>query len=81
MARTRGGRITTKRSVFGMLGYDTLEMIFARVEPDSIPVESLTCSQFSTLRPAGGFQTDVLAMNQTPAMFAWATSLGCPLLQ
>ena len=81
MARTRGGRITTKRSVFGMLGHGMLEMIFARVEPDSMLMESLTCTQFSTLRRSGGFQTDVLAMNQTPAMFAWATSLGCPLLQ
>ena len=65
-----------------MLGHDTLEMIFTRLDQNAVLTASLTCTQISALRPAGArFQTDVLTMNQTAALFAWVARLDCPILQ
>jgi len=72
---------TATEMLFAMLGYDALEIIFTCLDPTAILAASLACRQFNALRVAGRFQTDVMAMNSTPTMFAWATRLGCPSLR
>lgn len=73
-----------QRTIFSMLDNDGLDAVFAFVEKNSQFAAALVCRAFNARHPTGTpFHTDVLAMNHTPTILAWAASLAvpCPPLQ
>ena len=67
--------------LFDVLLDDTLHVIFTCIDPNAVLAASLACTQFNALRVKGRFRTDIVAMNTTPTMYAWAMRLGCPPLR
>ena len=59
------------------LSNDLLAAILVHT-PDDTLAFALTCRALNNARPAGRIRTRVLATLRSPALQAWATTLGCP---
>ena len=65
------------RTMLDVLDFDALAAVFKFVDTNYRFAASLVCTAFKSLTTTD-FRTNVLAMNYTPSMLAWASSLPVP---